>query len=78
MEPDIVINCGKKNNCKGNCIKIIIAILTILFAFVLGVIIENVFGIVAMLTLAYFVAILTGLIIAILAILIYIICKSIR
>lgn len=78
MEPDVIINCGRKCNDKCGCIKTIIAILVILFAFVLGVIIQSVFGIVAALTLAYFIAIITGLAIAIILLVIYAICKCRR
>ncbi len=78
MEPDVIINCGRKCNDKCSCIRIIIAILVVLLAFVLGVIIQSAFNIVAALTLAYFIAILTGLAIAVILLAIYVACKCRR
>lgn len=74
MEPDIIINCNKKCNNKCNCFKIIIALLAIILAFAIGVVVQSLFGIVATLTLAYFIAIITGLIIALISIAIFAKC----
>lgn len=74
MEPDVIIKCGNKQCSKCNCFTQVLGILGIIFAFVLGVVIESAFDIVASMTIAYFAAILTGVIIAIVLITIFMVC----
>ena len=70
MEPDIIINCNKKSNNKCNCFKIVIAILSVILAFALGIVLESAINLVSILSLAYFIAVITILIIAIISIII--------
>ena len=79
MEPDIIINCNKKCNNKCNCFKIIIAILSVILAFALGIVLESAVNLVSALSLAYFIEVITILIIEILSIIIFAkcICKRV-
>ena len=74
MEPDVIIKCGGKQCGKCNCFTQILGILGIIFAFILGVVIESTYGIVASMTIAYFTALLTGVIIAIVLIALFMLC----
>lgn len=58
MEPNVTICCGKKDK-RSTCIDLIIVILSILFVFVLGIILGAVTGIVDTIGLVYFQALVT-------------------
>lgn len=71
IEPDIIINCSKPCNNKTNCTKTIVAILSVILAFAIGIVIQSVVDVASILSLVYFIAIITILIIDIIAILVY-------
>lgn len=74
MEPDIIINCSKTCDTKNNCYKVIVAILSVILAFAIGIVLQSIIDIAEILSIAYFIAIITILIIAIISILIYAKC----
>lgn len=74
MEPEVTICCGKKNR-KCGCIDLSIIIISVLLAFVLGVIIAVQTTIIDLVGIVYFYAVLTILAVLLILGIVYKICN---
>ena len=75
MEPQVTICCNGKGR-KNNCLYTILFIIIVLFAFVLGIILGALTGLVETLGAVFFLAVATILFILAALVLIYILCNN--